>query len=225
VSELSDHELLDRHVLNLYGNDLFAHVRDDSEQHRQAHGLVCGVYPSNPLTMRLVSTLVRAVAAKRIVEIGCGLGYSALNLAAAAGPGSRVDTIDRFSEHVSLARQYATEAGLADRLNVIQGDGTDVLANLSGPYDLAHDDAWFAAEPQYLESMIDLVRQGGLIVISNWFLLEDAVTGKSQRDWSAEAGSSWADDIRSYARRLASHPRLHLSFAMRPWLGLGVKLE
>lgn len=223
MTQPSDSERLESFLLDLYGGDPYAHVRQASDEHREAHGPACGVYPSNPIKMRLIATLVRALGAKRILEIGCGLGYSALWLADAAGPDGHVDTIDRFPEHVALSRRYATEAGHSHRLQVIEGEGTDILATLSGPYDLIHDDGWFAAEPPYLERMIDLTRPGGLIALSNWFLLEDAVTGKPQMDWSAFAGPDWADHVQAYARRLAAHPQLSLSFVLRPWLALAVK--
>jgi predicted O-methyltransferase YrrM len=223
MTQPSDSERLESFLLDLYGGDPYAYVRDASNEHREAHGPECGVYPSDPIKMRLIATLVRALGAKRILEIGCGLGYSALWLADAAGPDGHVDTIDRFPEHVALSRRYAAEAGHSHRLQVIGGEGTDVLATLSGPYDLVHDDGWFAAEPPYLERMIDLTRPGSLIALSNWFLLEDAVTAKPQMDWSAFAGPDWADHVQAYARRLAAHPQLSLSFVLRPWLALAVK--
>ena len=219
----SDSERASSFVLDLYGGDPFGHVRDASNEHREAHGPECEVYPSDPIKMRLLATLVRATGAKRILEIGCGLGYSALWLADAVGPDGRVETIDRFPEHVALTRQYVSEASFSDRLQVIEGGGVDVLAALSGPYDLVHDDGWFAREPAYLQRSVDLLRPGGLLALSNWFLLEEALSDKPQMDWSTFAGPDWADHVQAYARKLTSQPQLSLAFALRPWLGLAVK--
>jgi predicted O-methyltransferase YrrM len=223
MSNPSNSERLSSFILDLYGGDPFAHVRRASNEHREGHGPDCGAYPSDPIKMRLLFTLVRASEAKRILEIGCGLGYSALWLAEAAGRYGRVDTIDRFADHVALARQFAADAGHADRIRVIEGEGVDVLDTLSGPYDLVHDDGWFAQEPPYLERMIDLLRSRGLLTLSNWFLLEEALSGKPQTDWTSSAGPDWADHVQAYARKLAFHPRLSVAFALRPWLALAVK--
>ena len=106
---------------------------------------------------------------------------------------------------------------------MIEGEGVDILAELSGPYDLVHDDGWFVQEPVYLETMLDLIRPGGLLVMSNWFPLQDAVLGHSDVDWSGFSGPDWADHVQAYARKLAAHPQLSLSFVLRPWLGLAVK--
>ena len=113
MTQPSPAERLQEFLFDIQGGDPFAHVRAASDEHREAHGPECGVYPSGPAKMRLISTLVAASGAKRMLEVGCGLGYSALWLAHAGGPSSRVETIDRFGEHVELARRYATEAGLA----------------------------------------------------------------------------------------------------------------
>jgi predicted O-methyltransferase YrrM len=175
--------------------------------------------------MRFIATLARATAARRILEIGCGLGYSALWLADAAGPDGRVQTIDRFPEHVNLARRFVAEAGLAERLEVLVGEAVDILPTLPGPYDLVHDDAWFAREPPYLERAIDLLRPGGLLVMSNWFLLQHAVVGGAATDWSQFAGPDWAEEVKAYAEKITRHPRLNVSFVIQPaYLGLAVRI-
>ncbi len=223
MTQQSDSERLSQYVVNLYGQDPYAHVYRASDEHREAHGEECGAYPSSPLSMRLVSVLVRATGARRILEIGCGLGYSALHLAQATGPDGSIDTIDRFPQHVSLARQNVAAAGLAGRVRILVGEADDVLPTLSGPYDFVFDDGWFVQEPHYLETMLDVMRPGGLLVMSNWFPLEDAVLGRRDIDWSGFSGPDWADRIQAYARKLAAHPRLHLAFAL-PRLGLAVKI-
>ena len=219
----SDAELISSFLLDLYGGDPFASVYRASNEHREAHGPDCEVYPGAPVKMRFISTLVRATASRRILEIGCGLGYSALWLADAAGPEARVQTIDRFPEHAELARRSVAEGGLAERLEVLVGEGEQLLETLPGPYDLIHDDGWFAREPPYLERVVDLLR-GGLLVMSNWFLLRHALVGDATMDWSQFAGPDWATDVQAYAEKLSRHPRLHISFVMEPaWLGLAVR--
>ncbi|MEX0684099.1 MAG: class I SAM-dependent methyltransferase [Dehalococcoidia bacterium] len=212
------------YLINLYGEDPFAEVRIASDLHRVAHAKLlaggeqeCGVYPSDMLKMRVVVTIARAVTARRILEIGGGLGYSALWLATSGGS---VETIDRFPEHVASIRSHAGRYGLSDRLQAFEGEGEDILASLDGTYDLVHDDGWFAAQPRYYERLADIVRPGGLLVMSNWFLLEHAVTGESPIDWSLFAGPSWRDDIRAYAERLTTDERWDLSFVQRPAVAL-----
>ncbi len=226
TSEQSSREQVSAYLLDLYGGDPYAHVYRASNEHREAHGPECGVYPSGPVKMRLLSVLVRASGARRVLEVGCGLGYSALWLADAVGDAGSVETIERDPQHARLAQQYVAAAGFAQRVRILEGDADDILSGLSGPYDLVHDDGWFMQEPAYLETMVGLIRPGGLLAMSNWFPLEDAVTGKPQMDWpSFGFGPDWPNRIRAYARKLASHPSLRLAFATQPWLGLAAKVE
>jgi predicted O-methyltransferase YrrM len=220
----------DAYVLGLYGDDRFAEVRTASGGHRLLHAASlpggeqeCGVFPSDQLKMRVIAQLVRATGARRILEIGAGLGYSAFWMARATGPQGHIETIDRFPEHIAELNAFARRFGLADRVAAIEGEGDATLSTLSGPYDLIHDDGWFAKQPAYYDGMIDLLRPGGLLVMSNWFLLENAVTGTSDVDWSLYAGPTWADDIRSYAAVLVADTRLEVSFIPKPAMALAVR--
>lgn len=222
----------DAFLLDLYGPDPFAAVRAASDEHRRAHApslqggeQECGVYPSDPVKMRALSAIIRSNGATSILEIGSGLGYSALWLATAAGEDATVQSIDRFAEHAELARAFAEDFGLAGRVEVIEGEGAAVLERLRGPYDAIHDDGWFASRPAYYDRLASLLRPGGLLAMSNWFLLEHAVTGESPVDWSLFAGESWADDIKNYARTLAADPRFDVSFIPRPSFAIAVRRD
>ena len=68
-------------------NDPFAKVAERSNAHRDEHG--CDTYPSTH-DAPLVAAIAKAIGAKRILEVGCGFGYSALWLANGAGPSARV---------------------------------------------------------------------------------------------------------------------------------------
>src|SRR5215831_196960 len=72
---------------NVRPRDLFRDVRAASDRHRDAHGSGCSVYPtaSGPL----LGVLAAAVSSHRILEVGCGLGYSGLWLAHGSSPVGR----------------------------------------------------------------------------------------------------------------------------------------
>jgi predicted O-methyltransferase YrrM len=134
-----------------------------------------------------------------------------------------VETIDCFPEHAALALGFTAQYRLVERISVTTGDGATILGDLSGPYDVIHDDGWFATQPAYYDRLAALLRPGGLLVMSNWFLLEHAVSGGSPVDWSQFAGKSWADDVRSYASILARDPRYDVSFVRQPAFALAYR--
>ena len=175
--------------------------------------------------MSVITTISGAIGARRALEIGGGLGYSALWLADAAGDSGQVETIDRFSEHVAEIEAGAERFGLSDRITALHGEGVDLLRDLAGPYDLIHDDGWFAAQPPYYELLAGVLRPGGLLVMSNWFLLEHAVSGPSPVDWAQFAGPNWREDIRAYAEVLTARSDIDISFISRPWIAIAVKRQ
>jgi len=216
--------LIKAYLLDLYGGDPFADVYDACETHREQHGEECGVYPAEPVKMRTLATIVKGANARNVLEIGGGIGYSALWLADAIGRAGRLETIDRFLEHTRLIDGYAKRYDLAGRINAIHGEADEVLKRLSGPYDVIHDDGWFGEQPAYFERMVELLRPGGLLLLANFFLLEDAISGEPRQDWSRFAGPEWEAGVRAYAELLAADKRLHFSFIFRPaWVGLAYK--
>lgn len=222
ASNASEH--LNSCLLELLGGDPFGHVYEACESHRDAHGPECGVYPAAPQKMKVLSTLVKALGARRGLEIGGGIGYSALWLADAMGPDGRLETIDRHEQHVELITRYAAQFDLAGRIVAIHGEAIDALQRVSGPYDIIHDDGWFGAQPEYYEREIELLRPSGLLILANCFLLEDAITGEPRADWSQSAGPDWAQHMLEYAQTLASDERLDVSFLFGPaWVGLAYK--
>jgi predicted O-methyltransferase YrrM len=220
---VNQRKVVDARLLELQGGDPFEYVIRAAEAHRAAHGPVCGLYPAGPHVMRLVATLVRSTSAKHILDIGTGFGYSALWLATAAGPGARIEAIDQFADHVAAAQRFAELAGVAERVRFHVGDAGELLGQLVGPYDLVHDDAWFAAEPTYFDRVVELLKPGGVLTMPNWFLLTDAMAGKRHRRWARFAGSDWEAATQAYARRLANDRRIHVTWTVSPPLGIAVK--
>src|SRR5215470_15849056 len=132
--------------------DPFGEVRAQTLLHRAQHG--CGAYPFEDGA--ILGVIAAAVAAKRVLELGCALGYTALWFAHGAKD-AKVDTIELDVEHVRLARENFSAFGVADRITVHQGEFTGVLPKLAGGYDLALFDG-FSPTPDYLSALQKLIR-------------------------------------------------------------------
>jgi predicted O-methyltransferase YrrM len=141
--------------------DPFAPIRKVTEQHRSRHG--CGAHPYD--NGPLLSTLAAAVQARRILELGTALGYTALSFAYGA-PNSTVDTVERDPEHVRLARDNIAAAALDHRITVHEGDFAKVLPALDPGYDLAFFDG-HAPIPALHTALRNLLRTGGTLITAN----------------------------------------------------------
>jgi predicted O-methyltransferase YrrM len=141
--------------------DPFAQIRKATDQHRAQHG--CGTYPYH--NGPLLSALAAAIQARRILELGTALGYTALSFAYGARD-SVVDSIERDPEHVGLARDNIAAAGLDHRITVHEGDFAKVLPTLDPGYDLAFFDG-HTPVPALHTALRNLLRTGGLLVTAN----------------------------------------------------------
>ncbi len=72
----------------------------------------------------LLAAAVPAGPGERVLELGCGSGAAFLCLAARV-PGIRVVAVERDPGLVALARRNAALNGLADRVEVLEGDVAD----------------------------------------------------------------------------------------------------
>lgn len=209
-------------LLELTGGDRFEWVRERSEVHQAAHG--CGLHNAGGPVMQLVASIARVSRAKRVLDLGCGIGYSTLWLAEAAGSDATVIGVDDDPVHTAEAEQIAVEAGLSGTVSYRTGRVVDVLPQLDGPFDLIHDDAWFARTPDHLGAVIDLLADGAALTMANWFLLVDALTGVPRNDWEAFAGPDWAAHTIAYAELLAARDDIVVNWVTTPPVGIAVKV-
>ena len=141
--------------------DLFAEVRKATDQHRARHRCHAYPYRHGPL----LGTLAAAVQARHILELGTALGYTALSFAQGAAS-STVDSIERDSEHVELARKNIAAANLDHRIAVHEGDFAAVLPTLDPGYDVAFFDGHTPVPALHL-ALGKLLRTGGLLITAN----------------------------------------------------------
>jgi predicted O-methyltransferase YrrM len=141
--------------------DPFAPVREATLAHRAAHG--CSAYPYD--NGALLGTLAAAAHARRVLELGTALGYTALWFARGA-PDAVIDTIERDGEHVRLAREQVEVHGMAGHIVVHEGEFSEVMRRLDPGYDVAFFDGLTPARP-LLKEMRRLLRARGLLISAN----------------------------------------------------------
>jgi predicted O-methyltransferase YrrM len=141
--------------------DPFAKVRAATDAHRAEHGCSAYPYDNGPL----LAALAAAANARRILELGTALGYTALSFASGA-PGATVDTVERDPDHVRLARDNIAAAGMDHRITVHEGDFATVLPTLDPGYDVAFFDGQ-APSPGVHKTLRGLLRTGGTLITAN----------------------------------------------------------
>ena len=128
--------------------------------------LEMGLAPISAATGALIAQIAAASDAKQIIEIGTGLGVSALWLLTGA-PEASLTSIDVEVEHQQLAREGLIAAGVpAARTRLIAGRAAEVLPRINdGSYDLCFVDADAASVLEYVEHALRITRPGGTVIV------------------------------------------------------------
>jgi caffeoyl-CoA O-methyltransferase len=171
---------------------LAAETREKSEAPQMMVGLLEGQF---------LGALVRSTRAKRILELGTFTGYSSISMALALPPDGRVITCDVNAETTEIARRYATEAGVADRIEYRTGPALETIAQLEGEFDLVFIDADKPNYLNYYEATLPKLAAGGVMILDNTL-------------WSGRVADPDEDDentraIRAVNDRVLEDPRVN----------------
>jgi predicted O-methyltransferase YrrM len=123
--------------------------------------------PVSRQTGELLYMLARSTNAKTIVEFGTSFGVSTLYLAAALrdNGGGRLISSEFEVSKVARARQNLTEAGLADLVEIREGDALKTLsADLPDSIDLLLLDGAKSLYPEVLALVEGWLRPGALVI-------------------------------------------------------------
>ncbi len=121
-----------------------------------------------PETAQLLSILVRSGRRQHLLEIGTSNGYSTIWLAWATHViGGHVISIDRDMHKQQLADENLRRAGLRQYVDLLCGDATEIVANLSGPFDCVFFDADRLSAPAQLKSLVAKLTPDALVLADN----------------------------------------------------------
>ena len=126
--------------------------------------------------------LVRLSGARRVLELGTFTGYSSISMALALPPDGRIVTCDVNEETTAIARRYAEEAGVIDRIDYRLGPALETLEQLDGPFDLIFIDADKTNYVNYYEATLPLLADDGVIVVDNALSDGDVVDAANARE-------------------------------------------
>jgi predicted O-methyltransferase YrrM len=143
----------------------------DEADYRKFYGLAREDYLSvSRDTARLLYMLVRAAGARSIVEFGTSFGISTLHLAAGLrdNGGGRIITTEFEPSKAARARENFAAGGLADLIELRQGDALQTLArDLPGRIDLVLLDGAKGLYPAVLALLEEHLKPGALIIADN----------------------------------------------------------
>ncbi|HEY2473410.1 MAG TPA: class I SAM-dependent methyltransferase [Candidatus Cybelea sp.] len=130
----------------------------------EQHGRKDGIPVVSRQTGRLLSTLVTAMQASRILEVGTGYGYATLWMALAQPRMGKIWTIDSDVARTDVARSYFRRAEEDDFIEVFNTPVLELLQNF--PHRNL-DIAFISSDEgyqRYLELVIPMLKLSGLAI-------------------------------------------------------------
>jgi len=140
--------------------------------------------------------------ARRILEIGTLGGYSTIWLGRALPESGCLITLEADPHHANIARTNIARAGLASRVDLIEGAALETLPKLTfeQPFDFVFIDADKPSNPQYLAWALKLSRPGTVIVADN--VVRDGALADDHSPDPKVRG------VRQFFDAMAANPRL-----------------
>ncbi|HYF98374.1 MAG TPA: class I SAM-dependent methyltransferase [Coxiellaceae bacterium] len=176
----------------------------------------------SPEQGQFMALLLQLMQAKRVLEVGCFTGYSALCMALALPTDGQLITCDHDQRWLEMATRHWEQAGVAHKIQFKLGRALNSLDQLiaegqQASFDFAFIDADKAQYDNYYERCLVLVRPGGLIAIDN-VLWEGSVADTSDQEHTTIA-------IRALNQKLYNDARIKLSMVpIGDGLSLALKL-
>jgi len=118
-------------------------------------------------TQSLLKFLLAMQRPKEILEVGTAVGFSALLMSEYAPKDCHITTIEKYEKRIPIAKENFKKGNAEDRITLIEGDATEELKKLEGPYDFIFMDAAKGQYIHFFPEIIRLVKKGGLIISDN----------------------------------------------------------
>lgn len=155
----------------------------------------------------LMALIAQSIGAKRYLEIGTYLGYSALAVGLVLPKTGKAICLDIDPAAMTTARGFWKEAGLSRVIEGRVGNAHEMLPAMikakEKPFDLVFIDADKEGYDNYYEHALQLTRKGGLIMLDN-MLRNGTVAYPDQRD-------AYANAVHKLNRKIQRDPRVDMA--------------
>ena len=115
----------------------------------------------------LMKVLLNMSKPKKILELGCAIGYSSILFTETLKGDVEIITTERNPRMIEKAKKNIKEAGFEKNIKILEGDACETLKNIEGNFDLIFIDAAKGHYKLFFDMLIDKLNPGGLVVSDN----------------------------------------------------------
>lgn len=116
---------------------------------------------------QLLKILIKISGAKRVLEIGTFTGYSAIMMAEAMPEDGEIITLEMNLRYQKLAQMHFDSFKVGSKITMIPGNAQQSIKALKGNFDLVYLDGDKLRYAFYFDTVLPLLKTGGLIVADN----------------------------------------------------------
>lgn len=124
-----------------------------------------------PVIRKSMQSLLKFLLAlskpKNILEVGTAIGFSALLMSEYGPEDCHITTIEKYEKRIPMAKENFRKYGREDRITLLEGDASDILRELNGPYDMIFMDAAKGQYIHFLPEVLRLLAPGGILISDN----------------------------------------------------------
>lgn len=124
-----------------------------------------------PIVHKEVSDLLKVILKvqkpKRILEVGCAIGYSSILFASSLDGDVEIITVERNEKMIEKAKENIKRAGLENKITILEGDAEEHLKAVDGEFDMIFLDAAKGQYKLFYDMVIDKLKINGLLISDN----------------------------------------------------------
>ena len=154
-------------------------------------------------TLEVIEKYLKEEKIKRMLEIGTAVGYSAICFTEFLAENGVIDTIERDEKRVKEARENIKKVGVADKINIYEGDAVEILPTLDEKYDVVFIDAAKGKYPFFLKEALRMINKNGIIFADNILY-----KGYVMSDYNKHKQRTAVRNLREYIKEISENPNL-----------------
>ena len=144
-------------------SNLQQNIREYTYNNERYPQMISGILVGN-----FLFSLIKAINAKKILEIGMFTGYSAASMAQALPDDGEIHTCEYMDEHIKTASKFFNKSKYKNMIKIHDGLAIETLENFKiNTFDFAFIDADKINYMNYYMRCMQLVKSKGIIVLDN----------------------------------------------------------
>lgn len=155
-------------------------------------------------TLKVVDEILTKIKPTKILEIGTAVGYSAMCFSEYLQEGGIIDTIESDEERIAEAKQNIVKVGVAEKINILEGDAVEILPTLTEKYDMVFIDAAKGKYPFFLKEALRMLNEDNGVILADNILYK----GYVMSDYNKHKQRTAVRNLRQYIKDVTENENL-----------------